>query len=357
MSDTALATRSEQPSSLQLANRGFVQLTSLQEARDFAEMLAKSDLVPKDYRGKPGDIVIAMQYGLELGVPPLQALQNITVINGRTSVWGDLVPAIVLAQPDCEDFKEDKPQGEDPDKWVATCTIIRRGKSPFVQTFSWADAKRAGLAGKSGPWAQYPKRQLQMRARGFCARDAYPDRFKGLITSEEAFDYPEPPQTPSEPRRVGESATPAAQQPSNPPAAAAALSPGAAASAAAAAAPAPSPQPDKVAAPAAAVAPAAETIGGVKVLDTKLVVTKSGSKLYEITTSQGVFFTQDETLYKSAASCEGADQAFTITWKWGRTDANRVKVAVAMGLDESGQAPATEPAKEGDEQPGLELQS
>jgi len=57
--------------------------------------------------------------------------------------------------------------------------------------FSVEDAKRAGLWGKQGPWQAYPKRMLQMRARGFALRDAYPDVLKGLITTEEAQDYPE----------------------------------------------------------------------------------------------------------------------------------------------------------------------
>jgi hypothetical protein len=59
-----------------------------------------------------------------------------------------------------------------------------------------AEAKKAGLWGKQGPWTQYPRRMLQMRARGFALRDAFPDVLRGLVTAEEAADYthvePEP---------------------------------------------------------------------------------------------------------------------------------------------------------------------
>jgi hypothetical protein len=34
---------------------------------------------------------------------------------------------------------------------------------------------------------------LQMRARGFALRDAFPDVLRGLVTAEEAQDYPETP--------------------------------------------------------------------------------------------------------------------------------------------------------------------
>jgi hypothetical protein len=56
--------------------------------------------------------------------------------------------------------------------------------------FSVEDAKRAGLWGKQGPWTAYPKRMLSMRARGFAIRDCFADVLKGLITAEEAQDYP-----------------------------------------------------------------------------------------------------------------------------------------------------------------------
>ena len=61
-----------------------------------------------------------------------------------------------------------------------------------VVSFSQEDAVKAKLWGKQGPWQQYPKRMLQLRARGFAIRDAFPDAVKGLITAEEAADYPKP---------------------------------------------------------------------------------------------------------------------------------------------------------------------
>src|SRR6185295_12780043 len=53
-----------------------------------------------------------------------------------------------------------------------------------------ADAKTANLWGKAGPWTQYPKRMLQMRARGFGCRDCFPDLLRGIIIKEEAEDMP-----------------------------------------------------------------------------------------------------------------------------------------------------------------------
>jgi hypothetical protein len=169
--------------------QGFAPST-ITEAIQFSEMLANSTMVPKSYQGKPQDIMVCVQWGMELGLPPMQALQGISVINGKPSVWGDAMMAMVQASPVCEGIEESI-EDEGTVNPVAICIARRKGRAPVIVRFSVEDAKRAGLWGKQGPWQAYPKRMLQMRARGFALRDAYPDVLKGLISTEEAQDYPE----------------------------------------------------------------------------------------------------------------------------------------------------------------------
>ena len=161
---------------------------SFGELVQFAQMAAKSSMVPPAYKGQPESIMLAIQMGSELGLAPMQSLQNIAVVNGRPTVWGDAVVGLCRQSPVCKDIVETF-TGEG-DKLVATCTAVRVGSEPVVRTFSVDDAKKAGLWGKAGPWQQYPKRMLQMRARGFAVRDAFPDVLRGLITAEEAADIP-----------------------------------------------------------------------------------------------------------------------------------------------------------------------
>lgn len=167
---------------------------SFNELAQFATMAAKSAMVPPSFRGKAEDIMLAVQMGSELGLAPMQALQNIAVINNRPSVWGDALIGLCRASPNCEDIAE-KLDG-DGENMVATCIAKRRGASPVVARFSVADAKKAGLWGKAGPWQQYPARMLQLRARGFALRDAFPDVLRGLISAEEARDMPTEPAHP-----------------------------------------------------------------------------------------------------------------------------------------------------------------
>lgn len=161
---------------------------NIEEALKFADYLAKSTIVPKDFANNPGNILVAIQWGMELGLQPMQAMQNIAVINGRPSLWGDAVLALVLSHPSCEDVIEYY-EGEG-DNRQAVCIAKRRGREDKKSTFSVNDAKLAGLLNKQGPWTQYRERMMKMRARSFCLRDQFADVLKGMPVAEEVQDIP-----------------------------------------------------------------------------------------------------------------------------------------------------------------------
>jgi hypothetical protein len=171
-----------------MANDIVLRPQNFEQLSIFAQMAAKSSMVPAAYRGKVEDVMLAVQMGSEVGLAPMQALQNIAVVNGRPSLWGDAMLALCKMHPAWGGIKETC-DGEG-DKMRAVCEVHRKGDHPVTVTFTAEDAKRAGLLGKAGPWQQYPKRMMQMRARGFALRDAFPDALRGLISAEEAQDIP-----------------------------------------------------------------------------------------------------------------------------------------------------------------------
>ena len=162
---------------------------NIDEAIRFANIIAKTDFAPKEMKGKPFDILLAMQMGAELGLKPMQSIQNIAVINGKPSLWGDAALAVVKNHKDfeyCNEYMEDNDT-------VAVCSIKRKNEPLKEVKFSTKDAEKAGLltgnTNSYSPWRKYTKRMLQMRARGFALRDSFPDALKGLVTREEAEDY------------------------------------------------------------------------------------------------------------------------------------------------------------------------
>ncbi len=159
---------------------------NLPEAMQFAEMLAKSSMVPRDYIGKPANILVATIHGREIGLPALQAMQSIAVINGKPGLFGDAMLAVCMGHPDFEDIQETI-EGKD-DERVAVCRVKRKKRSWVEFRFSVEDAKTAGLWKKTGPWTQYPERMLKFRARGFALRDCMPDALRGMVSAEELKD-------------------------------------------------------------------------------------------------------------------------------------------------------------------------
>ena len=172
-----------------VTSRKTFQPQTLDEAMRFSDVISKSALVPKDYQGKPANCLVAIQWGMELGLAPLQALQNIAVINGKPSVYGDSLLAMVRADSRCMGVEETQEGG------VATCIVKRKLADGSIEevkrTFSMKQAQQAQLANRP-TWKAYPERMLQHRARGNALRDAFPDVLRGIITTEEAQDYDDP---------------------------------------------------------------------------------------------------------------------------------------------------------------------
>jgi len=187
---------------------------NLDEVMAMCKLLASCDVVPKDFQGKPGNILIAIGMGTELGLSPFAAVQNIMVVNGRPTMWGDAVLGLVLSRDVLEYFKESAPdvalkQG------YGKCELKRKGGEPIVRTFSLAEATKANLWGKAGPWTNYPGRMLQMRARSWALRDSCPDILKGIQLKEEVADYEivDVKPLPAEPARLAPTAEPVEAKP------------------------------------------------------------------------------------------------------------------------------------------------
>lgn len=169
------------------------------QAYRMARIIAASGTAPKSYMMKdPTDlkeylsverIAVAIMHGLEVGLPPMQAVQGIAVINGMPTVYGDARDALVEASGLLEDRLEEHELDDQGLFLWWRCTVWRKGrKTPIVQEVTRVQAQRAGWMKKQGPWTESPNRMAQWRARGWAYRDAFPDVLKGLMDRDEVLD-------------------------------------------------------------------------------------------------------------------------------------------------------------------------
>jgi hypothetical protein len=167
---------------------------TIAEAMELAVILAKSTLVPKEYQGKPENVLVAMQLGAEVGLSPFQALQSIAVINGKPAIYGDAGLAIVKASGLLEGMGET----DDPVTQTATCWMKRKNAERVERSFSQADAERIMMYERDSngnavrrrladraTWQSFPKRMRQWRARWWVLHDLFPDLLKGMRGAEE----------------------------------------------------------------------------------------------------------------------------------------------------------------------------
>lgn len=153
---------------------------------DYSKALAASDLLPDAYRGKPANVLVAIEYGKALGLNPMAAIQGITVIKGKPTASASLMAGLVRnAGHKLRVTGDDK---------RAECIIIRSDDPDFEFKTVWTidRAKKAGLT--SNPtWAKYPDAMLKARAISECARNACSEILAGVqYTSEELGGTEEP---------------------------------------------------------------------------------------------------------------------------------------------------------------------
>lgn len=163
--------------------------TTTEEAWKVAQALAKSAFVPKAFANNPSDILIAAAMGARLGLDVFSALQSLAVVNGKPTLYGDALLAVCQARPDWRGMIV-RWDGKGDDEAI-TVTVRRQIAAEVIGTdgrFGVADAKKAGLWTKQGPWSQFPKRMMEMRARAYALRGAFADALLGFHAKEEIED-------------------------------------------------------------------------------------------------------------------------------------------------------------------------
>ena len=163
-----------------------ISFNGFDEIVSFAKVVTKTELVPKTYRGKPEDAAVAIMYGMELGLPPMASLQNIAVVNGTPTIWGDAQLSLVQSSGSYEWHKTSYAGTIEDETLTATFEVKRKDMAEsVVKEFSISDAKKARLWAKQGTWSSHPKQMLGYKARAFALREAFADILKGIHSKEE----------------------------------------------------------------------------------------------------------------------------------------------------------------------------
>lgn len=155
-----------------------VEGNTLTTKMQYAQAMAGSSLLPGDYRGKPANLLFALEYADALGIAPIHAITSIHVISGKPSASADLIAASVRRAGHKLRITGDGTR--------AVAQIIRADDPDFTYEAVWDQdkAQKAGLWG-TGNWAKYPAAMLRSRAITEVARMGASDALFGVIYTPE----------------------------------------------------------------------------------------------------------------------------------------------------------------------------
>lgn len=175
-SDTAPAVmQSQQSSGAMLSMQA--QAQAMQAAWSIAEMMCSTTLVPKSYQGKPAEGTAAIMYGTELGLNPIQSLQQVMVINGKPSIESRTMVALLKMRGYRFTTDESSPQ---------RVTVTGTSPSGETETSTWTfeRAQKAGFT-RNKLYNSIPEQMLYAKAATEVCRRLAPDVLLGISYSTE----------------------------------------------------------------------------------------------------------------------------------------------------------------------------
>lgn len=165
--------------------------TNMDEVKRMAQWAAVGGMAPKSLtEGKNVEqataaCAIAIMAGAELGLTPMMSLRSYAVVNGRPTLWGDGLIAVVMKS---SAYKVGSlKRGYDEAKKLGWCEAERTDGTAWREEFTEAQAKKAGLLNKKGPWQEYPDVMMTRRAISKCLNFLFADVLGGFVTEDEAY--------------------------------------------------------------------------------------------------------------------------------------------------------------------------
>lgn len=163
----------------------FANSEQFQMAKQAAEMLASSSMVPVTYQNNPGSCFIALNTALRLRMDPLMIMQNLYVVQNRPSWSGQFAIALVNICPKFSATWFEYRNDEDFQKGVRMCAQLKTGQNVYG---TWITPEMVKAEGWGKKWQTMPEQMYKYRAAAFFARTNCPEALLGLSVEGEAED-------------------------------------------------------------------------------------------------------------------------------------------------------------------------
>jgi hypothetical protein len=169
--------------------------TNIDDGYRFAQMVARSRIVPVNYQNQPDNCLVAIDLSLRWGVSWLVVMQHVYMVHDRPALDAALCIALVNKSGIFVDPIEYEVEGDDPrkDDYRVRAYAVRKstGKKLFGPWIDWLLVKGEGWDQKQGSkWKSMPDQMFHYRAAAWFQRRYAPEVAMGMLTTDEAADMP-----------------------------------------------------------------------------------------------------------------------------------------------------------------------
>jgi hypothetical protein len=188
-------------------------------AYDLAEKMCGTALVPSTYRGKPEDGTAAILYGAELGLTPIQSLQQIFVVHGQPAIYARTMVALlknrgyrIWTESSSDESVTVLGQAPDGTAEGSTWDMARAERAGYVPTIDESTGKfktnRNDKIIGNEKYLTDPQAMLYAKAAAEVCRKLAPDVLLGIAYTAEDLESEHPQSAPRKVRNEAQSAAP-----------------------------------------------------------------------------------------------------------------------------------------------------
>lgn len=154
-----------------------------------ATQLAKSTIIPKTYQNQPENVIVAIGMAQKLGLDPFTIMQNLNIINGKTSWSGSFCRTLIEKSNKYTNLQLIFVGEKGTDTYGCYMQGVNKETGELIKGPE-VNMKMARLEKwtSNTKWINMPELMLSYRATSFFARVYVPEALNGVQTTEEIED-------------------------------------------------------------------------------------------------------------------------------------------------------------------------
>lgn len=165
-------------------------LSNFSDRWKIAEKLSKSSIIPKEFQGKPENILLCMGMSEKMGLDLITVVNNLQMVMGHQEWKGSFIPVLIEKTGKYTELEFNFVGKETDDTFgcYLEATRTRDGKRIKGTTITIAMAKQEGWYSRNSKWKTMPQQLLIYRASTFFARAYCAAALNGISTEGETND-------------------------------------------------------------------------------------------------------------------------------------------------------------------------